>query len=74
MLDRARFKYHCMKANVSLEAVAHHINVNPATLTRKMNGQSDFTRTEIVKIRDYLNLSVEDAEAVFLVKNLHKRK
>lgn len=65
MVDRAKFKYFTMRADLTLGDVAKHLSVNPATLTRKMSGQSEFTREEIQKTRELLNMSVEESEAVF---------
>ncbi len=50
---------------VSKMEIATTIGCNEATLYRKMNGKSDFTRNEIQMIRQRLNLSAEEIEAIF---------
>ena len=54
--------------------VARYLGINPATLTRKMDGTSDFTRSEIQLLRTYLSLSDESLNAIFLRMDLRKRK
>jgi len=70
MFDKSKFKYHVDKAGKNLEDVANAVGINPATLTRKMSGESDFTRNEIQLIRNYLKLSVNDAEDIFFKQKL----
>ena len=38
---------------------------NPATLSRKMNGESDFTRNEIQLFRSKLGLSAREIDYIF---------
>lgn len=41
-----------------MEDVANFLGLNTSTLYRKINGSSDFTRIEIKKIQDLLNLDM----------------
>lgn len=49
----------------TLEKIAEYLGINPATLTRKLNGISDFTRNEIEMLRNKLSLSNEDIMLIF---------
>lgn len=55
-----------VRANgLTLEKVACYLGINSATLTRKMNGKSDFTRNEIELLRQKLSLSANELQAIF---------
>lgn len=64
-MDRAYFKYICIKHGVSFDDVSKIIGCNLATLYRKLSGESDFTRNEIQIIRGALDLSTEDVDKIF---------
>lgn len=51
--------------NVSQTEVAKRIGINPSTLARKMGGDSEFTRTEIIMITKLLDLTKDEMNAVF---------
>lgn len=51
--------------NLTLEWLAGEIGVNPSTLHRKLNGESDFARPEIIVVKLRLNLSVEEVNSIF---------
>lgn len=58
-----------MVANgVSNEDVAAAIGIDSSTFSKKLNGTSDFKRTEIQIIRSFLNLSVEESESIFFAQ------
>jgi len=65
MFDKALFKYTVEKKQQTLESVAEHIGINPATLYRKMSGISDFNRKEIQEIKEFLVLSDEESNSIF---------
>ncbi|WP_105327283.1 XRE family transcriptional regulator [Acidaminococcus provencensis] len=65
MFDKALFKYTVEKKQQTLESVAAHIGINPATLYRKMSGISDFNRKEIQEIKEFLVLSDEESNSIF---------
>lgn len=62
------FKAKIAERNRSTDEVAAAIGVNPATLYRKINGTSDFTRNEIQLIRHVLNLTTDEVEAIFFAE------
>lgn len=64
------FKINLFKAALAANSrtakdAAEAIGVNEATLYRKMNGKSDFTRNEIQLIRQFLHLSADEVERIF---------
>lgn len=64
------FKSRMLKARMvekdkSNEEVAAALGIDSSTFSKKLNGISEFKRTEIQIIRSFLNLSVEESEAIF---------
>lgn len=53
---------------ISKNDLASAIGVDGATLYRKLNGDSDFKRTEIEIIRNRLALTINEAEAIFFAE------
>ena len=43
------------KKRMSIAELARMIEVNPKTLSNKLNGKTDFTYTEMLKIKEILN-------------------
>ena len=70
MFDKVLFLYYVRRRGKTFGAVADMLKVNPATLTRKMSGVSDFTREEIHRIRDFLRLTTEEADQIFFAEKL----
>ena len=68
MFNRKEFQLAVIKADKTYEDVAKAIGINPSTLFRKMSGQSEFTRSEIQTICEYLN--VDSPMAIFFVNGL----
>ena len=60
MFDRNLFNAGQTKATV-----AAHLEINEATLYRKSAGASEFTRDEIQKLKEFLNLTDSEAMKVF---------
>ena len=50
---------------LTLEQMANYLDINSATLSRKMNGKSDFTRNEIEMISRKLALTLEELQLLF---------
>jgi transcriptional regulator with XRE-family HTH domain len=65
VFNRLALKGKAIENGIKLDDLADKIGINPATLYRKMAGKSEFSRDEIVKIRDVLNLSASELEAIF---------
>ena len=56
----------------NIEKIANKIGVNTATFYRKLSGESDFFRLEILKISEILELSFEDVNSIFFEIKLQK--
>lgn len=56
MFDKKRFKAAVVLAGLTLRQVAIELNIDEATLYRKMNGESDFYRREIQQLCDILEI------------------
>lgn len=65
MFDKNKFRAKIIENGLTTEKVAEKLNINVATLYRKMNGTSDFTRSEIQKLKEILNLDVKTASEIF---------
>ena len=65
MFNKQLFKGKVIAAGYTLGETARALGINPATLTRKMSGESDFTRDEIIRLRDYLSLNPDDIVQIF---------
>lgn len=70
MFDKNKFRGSVISAGKTMAEVARYLGINPATLTRKMDGTSDFTRSEIQLLRTYLSLSDESLNAIFFANEL----
>lgn len=74
MLDKNKFKYFAAEKGIPLNVLATKMGMNPATLSKKLSGFTEFTRKEI---QDYQKLTeVSDVEmlSIFLANILRKRK
>lgn len=51
MLDKNKLYGRIKSCGLTLESVARFLGINAATLSRKVNGSSDFNRNEIEMLR-----------------------
>ncbi|MCC8075742.1 MAG: toxin-antitoxin system, antitoxin component, Xre family protein [Clostridiales bacterium] len=65
MFNRNKFKATVLLNGASMQYVADIMGISLATLYRKMNGESDFTRNEIQMYRKAFNLTSEECDAIF---------
>lgn len=65
MFNKTFFKYAVDRSGHTMVEVANKLSINPATLYRKMNGDSDFTRLEIQGIKDFLGLTIKECDKIF---------
>lgn len=56
MFNKLKFRAAIIERGKTMGDVAKMLEINEATLSRKTNGVSDFSREEIQKICEYLNL------------------
>ena len=57
-----------VEKGISKNEIASALGVDCATLYRKISGASDFKRQEIEIIRSRLQLTVDEAEAIFFAR------
>lgn len=65
MFQKNEFKAELVRRGLTVEQVARHLGIDPASLYRKMNGESDFFRNEIDTLRNQLSLSDDDIMRIF---------
>lgn len=73
MFNRDLFRAKCIEHGIRTQDAAQIMGINPATLSRKMGGQSDFTRNEIQLFRAALHLTPQETDAIFFCVNLRLR-
>ena len=74
MFKKNEFKAEVVRKGLTLAEVARELGFDPASLSRKINGNSGFYRGEIERIINLLNLSGEDVLQIFLPTILRKHK
>lgn len=65
MFNKDKFCGKVKSCGMTLEQAAQCLGINSATLSRKINGSSDFTRNEIELLRQKLSLSFDDIKSIF---------
>lgn len=68
MFDRKRFKAAMIMADVTSKDLAKALEINESTLYRKLNAGGEFTRKEINKLIEILN--IEDPKEIFFASEL----
>ena len=70
MFNKFAFRAAVINAGMTLGGLADILGLNPATLTIKMTGQSDFTLSEIHNIRNVLGLTPMESDKIFFADKL----
>lgn len=70
MFNKKKFHGKVIEKGFTLCEIANKIGVNPATLYRKMSGESDFSRREIQDISMALSLDDGDIMSIFFADEL----
>lgn len=70
MFNKDKFRAKMVEKGITIADVANVIGINETTLYRKMNGKSDFSRSEIQILKSLLNMSLDDAESIFFAQEL----
>ena len=65
MFDEPLFRYMMNRRQLSMAVVADRLGVNEATLSRKIKGKSDFSRTEIQALKTILGMTTDECVKVF---------
>lgn len=70
MFNSDKLRGKMAEKKVTSEKMANFLGIDPATVYRKVNGKSEFTRTEIQQIAVLLGLTMQDLEEIFFAKEL----
>lgn len=65
MFKKNEFKAAMARKELSAADIAKTLGIDPATLSRKISGQSDFYRNEIEKLCKILELTPEETLGIF---------
>lgn len=65
MFKKNEFRAVLARKEKSSNEIAKALGIDPATLSRKISGQSDFYRNEIEKICKILELTPEETMQIF---------
>lgn len=68
MFDKNLFKAQLVLAGITVKQLAEFLGINESTMYRKINADGDFSRSEINKMIDILN--IEHPEDIFFSKKL----
>lgn len=66
MVDRERLRKIIKESGMTLKAIGEKSGVEPYTITRRLNGDGDFTADEIVGLTKALKLKVSEQREIFL--------
>lgn len=69
-MNSKKLKIKLLEQDKTLEELANYIGCNITTLYRKLNGDSDFSRTEVQLIAAFLSLSASDVNSIFFDEKL----
>lgn len=70
MFDKNKFKARIVEKGLNYCKLANLLGINQATLCRKINGNSDFSRSELQILKTTLELTPEAAEQIFFADKL----
>jgi len=65
MFNERLFKAKLIEKGFSISDVAGFLGINVATLYRKIRGESDFSRNEMVIIKVKLGITTEEFDNIF---------
>lgn len=69
-MNSKKLKIKLLENDKTLDDLANYIGCNIVTLYRKLNGESDFLRSEVQLIATFLSLSAADVNAIFFDEKL----
>lgn len=64
-MNTNKLKGKIVERGLTLKDFADKLNINPSTLTRKLNGEVEFKRDEIMSTIEILDLTPEEVIAIF---------
>ena len=69
-MDKKELKVEMLRHGDNGETLAEALSITNVTLSKKMNGVSDFTRKEMLQIKERYSLSDERLFAIFFAENM----
>jgi len=67
-IDKNRLKSKWVEKGYLQSDIARELQLSPAGFSRKINGKTDFSLSEIHRICYLLDLTADDREAIFFAK------
>lgn len=64
-MNKIAFKHKAIDCGLSYVSIAKHLGINEATLYRKLNDKSEFSRSEIKALGELMHLTMDDINAIF---------
>lgn len=68
MFDRNKFKAQMALSGMTMKELAKHLDINEATLYRKVQADGNFSRSQINQMIELLN--IENPEEIFFASKL----
>lgn len=65
VFNKNKLKAKITENGLTIEQVAQILGINRATLYRKLAGESEFTRNEIAMLKNSLQISLDEINAIF---------
>lgn len=69
-MDKYKLEYFIRARNLNQTSFCKSLGISKTAYYRKTNGKSDFTREEILKIADILDLSGDEILEIFFVQKV----
>lgn len=69
-MDKYKLEYFIKNKNMDKKTLCDILNMSVSAFYRKCNGITEFTREEIAKIAEILELSGEDILSIFFTKKV----
>lgn len=70
MFKRNLFESAMARKGKTLGDIATALGLNRCTIYKKVSQKSDFTREEVQKIKEYLDIPVEEMNAIFFAEEV----
>lgn len=69
-MDKYKLEYFIKRKDMDKVSVCRALNMSTAAFYRKCNGKSEFTREEIMKLAELLDLSGQDILDIFFAQKV----
>lgn len=68
MTDTKKLKEKITQSGLKIGFIAERVGISRQGLYHKINGDHDFTASEMAKLQDILHLSLDEKEQIFFAK------